>query len=237
MTDKQDIQKNKTDFIASVAKSVVGFVPFAGTLLSELIGTIIPNQRIDRLTKYVQELDSRILEIQVDNINELINNEEFVDLLEEGFVQASRAISDERRSYIASIITNGITNESIKYSESKYLMKILAELNDIEVIWLRYYMDVSLGGDEEFREKHENVLTPVRSFLGSDKETLNKSSLQDSYIAHLERLQLIRGNIDIDRQTGMPEFENSTGKPKVSYTLSTNLGELLLEQIGLTNEK
>jgi len=237
MTKSKSLQVNKTDLIASIAKSTVGVVPFAGTLLSELVGTIIPNQRIDRLTKYVQELDNRLSKIQSEKINNLISNEEFVDLIEEGFVQASRAISDERRSYIVSIVTNGITNELISLNESKYLLKILEELNDIEIIWLRFYLDSIKGGDEEYREKHKNILTPVISYLGSDKETINKASIQKSYKEHLERLQLIKSKINFDVKTGLPVFDKSTGKPITSYTMITNLGELLLEQIGILNDE
>lgn len=232
MIERQELRPNKTDFIASIAKSTLGIVPIGGPFLSELIGNVIPNQRLDRLIKYVQELESRVSKIGTDVLQKVMSNDEFIDLIEESFVQASRALSDERRSYIASIVTTGLTNESIQHSESKYLMKILEELNDIEVIWLKYYQKIIEGEDWEFTEKHANVLTPISSYLDSDKETINRSSLQDSYKEHLERLQLIRGHINIDRKTGMPTFD-SKGKPVVSYTLITSLGELLIEQIGL----
>lgn len=79
-------------------------------------------------------------------------------MFEESFIQASRALSDERRQYIASIVENGLTGDEITYAESKYLMNLLEEINDIEVIWLRYYFDQRGGSDEEFRKKHDEVL-------------------------------------------------------------------------------
>ena len=47
----QDIvlKNNSADYVASAAKSALGAVPFAGSLLSEIAGNIIPNQRIDRI--------------------------------------------------------------------------------------------------------------------------------------------------------------------------------------------
>ena len=34
-----------------------------------------------------------------------------MDLIEEGFVQASRSLSNERREYIANVVANGISDE------------------------------------------------------------------------------------------------------------------------------
>ena len=233
MTDKNEFENNKTDFLASAAKSTLGIVPFAGPLLAELVGTVIPNQRIDRLTKYIKKLDEKISKIPVEKINHLMENEEFIDLIEEGFVQASRAITEERRTYIASIISNGITDESINLLESKYLLKILQELNDIEVIWLRYYIDPTMGGDNEFREKHENVLTRHRTYLGVDEETRQKVALQENYKKHLERLGLIKNKYKFDRKSGVPEFDKFTGEAKISYSETSSLGKILLSRIDL----
>ncbi len=62
-----------------------------------------------------------------------------IDLIEEGFVQASRSLSNERREYIANVVANGISDEEKNYADSKYILKLLGELNDQEVIWLRFF--------------------------------------------------------------------------------------------------
>lgn len=237
MKRKANLENNRSDFIALVTKSVVGAIPFAGTLLSELVGVTIPNQRIDRLTKYIKELENKISKIPEAVVNDLKLSEQFIDLIEEGFVHASRATSDERRSYITSIIENGINDDSVDYQDSKYLMKLLAELNDIEIIWLRFYLTPTITGDTKFRNKHKNVLTPIRTYKGADRETSNKSSIQESYKEHLERLNLIESHLRFDRKTGLPIFDNTTGKPKTSNRRITHLGIMLLEQIGLINKE
>lgn len=233
---KDNLDNNKTDLLVSAAKSAVGIVPIAGSLLSELVGILIPNQRIDRLTKYVKVLDERISIISTEKINNLKNNDDFIDLVEEGFVQASRAITDERRQYIALLVSNGITDDSIKLNESKQLLKILSELNDIEIIWLRFYLVPTISGDEEFREKHKNILQTIQTYIGADNEILTKSAIQNSYKEHLERLELIESKIRIDNKTKLPEFDAFTGRPKKSYSTITTLGRLLLKQIGLIDD-
>ena len=121
---QEKAEKNKNDLLVLTAKSIVGVVPFAGPLLSELIGTLIPNQRIDRLSKYVNELDKKLLRFKVSYLKREIQNEECSDLFEEGFKQAARALTDDRKRYIASIIQNSLDEEHISYAESKHLMQI-----------------------------------------------------------------------------------------------------------------
>ena len=184
MSRKKDLEANKTDFLTSAAKSSVGIIPGAGPFLSELIGMIIPNQRVDRLSKYVIELDNKLKKIPTEITTGLLKNEDFIDLIEEGFIQASRARTDERRKYIASIIANGISDEQINFEESKYQLKILQELNDVEIIWLRFYLVPTTGGDKEFRNKHQKILAPVRPRLEDDQQTINKAAFQESYKEH-----------------------------------------------------
>jgi len=54
-----DSLKPKTmDYVASVAKAVLAEVPFVGSLLVELAGVVIPNQRLDRVAKYRSSRES-----------------------------------------------------------------------------------------------------------------------------------------------------------------------------------
>ena len=238
MTDTKDIvSSNKSDLIASVGKSVVGAVPFVGPLLSELVDSLIPNQRVDRLTKYVTELERRLSNTEEQNLRLKVQNEEYLTLIEDGYIYASRAITDERRFYIASIVARGLTHEEVDVNSSKYLLRLLSELNDTEVIWLRFHLDPTIGGDRDFREKHANVLEPARAYIGAPVSELNKSALQDSYKDHLERLGLIRSHIRIDHETGMPNFDSISGKPEVSYRDITQLGRMLLHQVGIMDEE
>ena len=41
------------DYVLSVARSTAGQVPIVGPLLSELVGVVVPNQRVDRIVKFV----------------------------------------------------------------------------------------------------------------------------------------------------------------------------------------
>jgi hypothetical protein len=116
----QDITKKKAvDYVASAARAIVGVTPFAGSLLVELAGVIIPNQRIDRIAKFAVALEERIKGLEEADVRAELRDEHFTDLLEEALRQAARSTSDERREYLASVIENSLTREAITYAESK----------------------------------------------------------------------------------------------------------------------
>jgi hypothetical protein len=103
-------------------------------------------------------------------------------LLEEGLRQSARSLTDARRDYIAAIIANSLSARDIKCVESKHLLRILHEINDIEVIWLRSYMDPGLPSDNDFRSQHQNILQPAVTSMGCSREEFNKSVLQANFL-------------------------------------------------------
>jgi len=229
------LQNTASDYVASGLKAALGAVPFAGSLLSEIAGTVIPNQRIDRITDFAQRLETRIAHLEQDAVRSEIDDEEFTDLVEESLRQAARATTEERREYLASLVAQSLSKEAVQHSESRHLIRLLGELSDVEVIWLRFYADPTMGGDQEFRELHQDILEPVAAHMGSSQEELDKSALQKSYKAHLERLGLIAGKVKTDRNKN-PEFDSMSGEFKRQGYQTTRLGRLLLRSIDLTSE-
>jgi hypothetical protein len=227
------LQPSSTDYVASAAKAALGMVPFAGSLLAELAGTIIPNQRIDRIVKFAEKLNEKLSEIEEDFVRSQLTNENFTDLLEEGLRQAARSVTNERRDYIASLIARSLTDKDVEYIESKHLLRILGEINDIEVIWLRFYLVPTFGGDKIFRETHTKILEPVIATLVAPQGTLDKSALQESYKEHLTQLGLLEHKYQTDIQTRTPEFDSFTGGLKTAGYEISPLGRLLLRHIGL----
>jgi hypothetical protein len=236
MTDKKSISQDivlnsdSADYVASAAKSALGIVPFAGNLLAEIAGNVIPNQRIDRIVKFAEALQERLSALEESVVKANLSNENFTDLVEESLRQASRSLSDERRSYISSMVVNSISSEDIEYFESKHLLRILGELNDIEVIWLRFYLNPVMSGDKEFREKHNHILNPIGARFGSAQPEIDKSTLQNSYKEHLASIGLLEKEIDMDT--------SSRGvKLKTKGYKITSLGRLLLRELGFSDER
>jgi hypothetical protein len=57
-------------------------------------------------------------------------------------------------------------------------MRILGELSDVEILWLRYLLVPTIGGDEEFRELHKDVFEPVAAAISSSPEEFDDHALQ-----------------------------------------------------------
>jgi hypothetical protein len=225
-----------TDYVTAAARAVLGMVPFAGSLLAELAGTIIPNQRIDRIAKFAKTLERKLLYLEQDFVRSQLVNESFTDLLEEGMRQAACSLSDERREYIANVVANSLSSEDIEYEESKHLLRILGEISDIEIVWLKFYLNPTERGDEAFRNKHANILEPVVATMASPPEVHEKGALQKSYKEHLVQLGLLQYHYSTDSKTRVPEVDRFTGALKIlGYEISP-LGRLLLKYIGLVDE-
>ena len=221
-----ELEMNKSDYVAFAAKSVLGAVPFVGSFLAEIAGNVIPNQRVERIVAFANNLQMKLKNVEeiLEKLN--VKDENFTDLIEEGLRQAARSTTDERREYISALIANSLTSEDISFVESKHLLRQLGEINDIEILWLRFFLVPTLGGDKEFREKHQAVLRPLSVVMGSPQPEIDKSTLRTSYKEHLATLGLLEKKIELDTR-------GSDVKIKVKgYELSI-LGRLLLRQIGI----
>ncbi|MXW10874.1 MAG: hypothetical protein F4X47_02510 [Gammaproteobacteria bacterium] len=218
------------------------FVPWIGPLAE-----LIPRQREDRLARFVEGLDRRLREIDEEHprlIEEAVQNEHFVDLLLESFRQATRSLSDDRRQYLSALVVNGLTEQEVERHESRHILRILSELGDVEIVWLRYY----LVGTNEYHKRHRNVLSlPVVSMASPQNEQDNaarKRALRDSYLEHLCQLGLLAPVYEMaprkplhqqrtaSDRTPLPIYDEWTGgRAKTRHEITT-LGRLLLEQIG-----
>ncbi|MCL2024181.1 MAG: hypothetical protein FWG78_00135 [Coriobacteriia bacterium] len=235
---EKQLAENKMDYLAAISRAALSAIPIAGGLLGELITTIIPNQRIDRIADFSVKLEERIDALEWSNANDIMQDADFTDLLEDAVIAAARAVTEERRSYLASLVANSLTSEDISYVESKHLLRILNELNDIEILWLRYYFGLSIGGDKEFQTKHENVLVSADKSMPPSDRTRDKKALQDSYREHLLQLNLLEEKIrtfKIDDRTKVANVD-SIGKPERKSIGITRLGKMLLASIDLIPE-
>lgn len=233
MTKK--IDSNLNDKVASVSRSIVGAIPFAGPLLTEIATSIIPNQRIDRISKFVENLERRIKKLEDSELAEAIKNDQTVEIIEEGFEQASRTLSTERREYLAALVSNGISSDEETRSEVRMLLRILKEITDVEIIWLRSYLysDRTYSDpnhDLLFRNKYNQFLQPVYASYDSSLAERKKESTQNLYRHNLESYGLIENRIKINPETRMPEFDH-LGKPRINNTFITELGKSFLEMI------
>jgi hypothetical protein len=228
---EQTLSERPIDHVTLVVKGAIGVIPIAGPLLAEIAGTLIPNQRVDRLVKFAQQLRERLENTEDDILRAHLLDENFTDAVEESLRQAARSTSDERRAYIASLLANGINLDNLDFIETKHLLRLLGEINDVEVVWLRSYYNLHMAQrDEEFSHRHAAILEPIIAHLGSSQQDIDRASMQESYKLHLESLGLLRQQIRFDHKTKLPDFDRNKGFKRSGFEI-TSLGKLLVRYI------
>lgn len=206
-----EIKTNKWDILALLTKAGSGLTgKWWAPTVAELLSVVIPNQKIDRVITWVGILEYKLKDIEADVVQQKMRTEEFTDLLEDGVIQASRALSEERKGYIASLLKNSLTDDELRHMQDKRLLELLGQINDAEVLLLQSHTRKTRY-DKEFQERHKSILHPPAAHMNAAQEVIDQAAMHKQFLSHLISLELL-------------ERLNS------SYQV-TELGRLLLRRI------
>jgi hypothetical protein len=191
---EQSLAFRREDFLAMLVKGLSGAVPFVGNMLAEVFGAVIPRQRLDRLVEFVRAFEQRVMQLELSQraLEERFVRPEFVDLFEDGASQAARALSQERREYIANLLAKGLSEEELNHARAKKLLRLLESLTDQEIVYLKYFSLADRGEDDEFYEQHEALLEPRDTSWGASTEEIDLATLQEAYEQTLARFGLVQ---------------------------------------------
>lgn len=223
---------NKSEVASIIGKGLVGAIPIVGPLVAEIVGSLIPNQRIERIESLLKLLEAKLDEKSILDIEDKLAKPEFIDLVEDSFIQASRSLSIQRRNYIASLLKNSLNEEQTKYIVYKKLLSILGDLNDIEILQLKLY-SLHQGEEEyyDFWKKHESVLSPSPANMESSQEELDQNAIFQTYKMRLISLGLLKIRYKKPKRGEIPDFDEKTGMVKANGYDITRLGRLLLKSV------
>lgn len=225
-SSKPAIGHNNTDRIVAVLKGASGAVPFAGGAIAELVGVVIPNQRIDRVEKYLlwlaEELDRRV------GTAALEFKDEKIGLVEESILEAARPVSDERRQRIALLVSAGLAVDDAAAARARKLLSLLGELDDYELAILQAHGLRVVGAQWKLR--------------GYDDATSRDRRVQLNQLGaladiRLERVGLVKFRPEMNRVRDRnspgdyPKYEGS-GQIRGRYVI-TDFGDELLRHCGL----
>ncbi len=197
MSEKTDLSTTRADVAAAAVRGVAGIIPYVGTLIAEIVTAFIPNQKLDRVTRFAGLLAKQLGGVQdtLELFEQRLKSAEGSDLLEEGILQASRAVSDDRRHRIAAILARGLTTDLLQYDRVRKLLSILESLNDSELLLLHFYSHTPTIGSswhKDLMDRHPELLRPVsRQSQRSDAER-ERGAMRDAY----ERTLIANGLLD-----------------------------------------
>ncbi|HQO21041.1 MAG TPA: hypothetical protein PLA03_11865 [Acidobacteriota bacterium] len=228
----EDLSASSMDYMASCAKGILGAIPFAGAAVAEITGYIVPNQRMDRLVRFVVSLNERLSAVEQALFETKKEEEYFVDLAEEILRQAAKSIADERRGCLASLLKNSLSSDEMECVENKHLLQLFSDINDAELIILRSYSERTFVDDKEFRELHKEIIDYPYRNIAAPQEAVDKATISRSYREHLTRLGLLENLYKVNSSSPkMMEIDKRTGKRIERGYQITKLGKLLLKRV------
>lgn len=229
------LEPKRQDHLVAVARGLSGVVPGIGPIAAEVIGHVIPHQRLDRVASVVRLLGEKVKDLDQAVLQDRMRTERFVDLLEDGIHQSARALTEERREHIATLLKNSLASDDLEHLHEKKLLWLLGQLDDAELIMLRSY---GLPDDQrrEFVERHQAVVRGPSAHMGSDRAELDRAAMHDASRRRLRDLGLIRPRFRKPKRGALPEFDEKTGTMKASGHDVTPLGRMLLRQLDLLTD-
>ncbi len=205
-SDPPKLDENFGDLVArATGFAAASLIPGVGPAIQYAINELIPNSRAERIVAYLRYLEQRIDQIVLQNV---LRTPEGLDLFEEGLWQAARALSDERKERIVSLVVSGLEAEDIEKQQCRHFLRILNQLDDAEVILLTYHLPrfrVIGGGsekDKEFRLAHKHIIGPFSQEISRNNLDLEKASLKEARCYHLASFGLLKIEQLVKSQVG-----------------------------------
>ncbi|WP_424360528.1 hypothetical protein [Methylocystis parvus] len=219
-----DLGPKTSDHAAATLRAAANLVPIFGAGLAEIVTNIIPNQRLDRIERYLSLLRDELLAKGLLEDSPKLAHHVNVAIIEDGAFQAARSLSDQRTKFIARCVAEGISAEEAEKIRERKLLRILGELDDEEIMVLRSISsnDWSLMNDAR----------PEPPYIGCSEKVARDNVLWDQSFERLEQLGLIHFRQivkKVDSFSSLPEYD-AFGKRK-GYYLITALGAYLLQHL------
>lgn len=230
---RQKLKETARDRVVSYVQAVISTAPWIGPVVAQALSDIIPNQRMDRIADVLARLDSKVQLLETaGTVRDRMLTPEGIDLLEEGVSQAARALSEERRERIATLLKNSLSDEHLGHLQKKTLLELFDQLNDVQILILQSH-GIRQQGAEPFHEKHKAALYGPSVHLGSSQEEIDQGAVHETFRRELELLGLLKLRYTKPRKGEAPEFDFDTGTIKSRSLEITSLGRLLLRYLDM----
>jgi hypothetical protein len=232
-----DLSNKGIDYLVSALRSATGVVPIFGSFLAELVTVTIPNQRVDRIADYFRVLGRRLSNFEKLFLDEQAKRSDFCEFIEESFHQAARSTTEERREYIANLIASGLRKDQENYLQSRFLLRILGQLNDAEILILYYYWLGHSSGALQFEARHPELVPYAPQWPPHNAEP-DATAVRQGYHNHLADLGLLNReyetgrygiqNVDLADPRSALESLAQPGEVKFKGLRISDLGRVLL---------
>jgi hypothetical protein len=228
--EKCNLNSGREDILAAAIKGLAGSIPIAGPMLAEIVGSIIPNQRLDRITNFLQELEIRLTSVEVEIFKD---NKLAIDLFEDAAIVVSRALTEVRNKYVVVFMKSSISTDAADYDIKKKLLYILQDLTDRDIEILR---SIKIRGHQITEtENYSSTLSECLFGKLTEQGKIDYYAKQEVWPLHiltLERSGLLKAHREeqyMDNTNSHIDME--TGLPRISFYEASKLGDVFLALI------
>lgn len=223
------LDNDKSDYIVLALSSVLGAVPFAGSFLSEIVRNIIPDQRTDRIVKFIKELALELEEQKIDVEilkDKISNNYQYGAYITNCFRCLTNEVYEEKLEYYKNLCASGIIGDEKNLIHCERILQILSQLDFYEIQYLRYYYDPRMSKTEMMTDALNkigfDILFPLYN-MGMNEEQIIEETYKQITLNNLEKNGLLQSKINP---------RNNRKKYEI-----TTLGRLILKKIGYDDIK
>ena len=182
--------------------------------------------------KFAAALESKLAALEQDFVRSQLTNENFTDLMEEGLRQAARSLSDERREHIATLISKSLDLAAMSYAESRHFLRVLGELNDVEIIRLASHQYDTYESGQAYWEKHRAILEPIMPTFGSGQDVMTRRRCRTVMTRTCSNSVCSNPRYSVDHNTKQVQVGHDGDLEVRSYSLS-QFGRMLLRQLDI----
>ena len=216
--DEKELDNKAIDLIVSGASAAVGSIPCVGGFLSAAINISIPNQRIDRIVKFIKEINEKLQELSysVENLEKIFSNYKYGAFTYSCIRSVVNEMYEEKIDYYKALCIKGLTSDEKELNRCEKILKILDQMDYFEIIFLEKYYYIKQMDRNKLIEidKKLNITFPDLKRNKTDEER-TKDLFDKLSVNNLLKQKLI-------------EESNNTYKYKIN-----ELGELILKEIGV----
>lgn len=204
---------DKTEAGVSAIKSLLGAVPFAGTLLSEALFDYRSRIKEKRFKLFVSELSKTLEKLDSTKVDfAYLKTDEFSDILEETIRRAISTSSNEKINRFKMILIGEMTG-SLKSEYKLSFLDITSQLSEIQLIILKQYNTIGKSVGKYYRdiESLNDQIPEIEKGLQNEK-LLAKRGYANNTTLFESRLKLLRKELRKKQQATKQSESKRFGK-------------------------
>lgn len=193
---KPELKLSKQDYAVRLTKGALGAVPLVGGLLGEMLEIAVYPKQQEKLNEWFEFVEitlDQLLDQNKRTKEEIFGDEEFISI----FQKTSRIYTSNVEEYKKPILQaylKASVNKSIPLDKKYIFLKIIDELNETQLLILKYVYDNEKSEDYLYQKYLEDEL--VETFANSDKAYLKLlvKGLQDFHLLSYSSAQTVVEN-------------------------------------------